>query len=117
MATHPLAEKWRDEAASYERDGQPGAAILRRVADELEAWIEKHDDEPLSLVAASAASGYSPDQLRRYLDEGRLKDHGRPGRPQIRRGDLPRKPPPAPKRPRTPEGLPDLANEVSGPST
>src|SRR5437879_2720075 len=106
--SHPLAEHWRHEAAGYERDGQPGAAILRRVADELEAWIERREGELLDLTSASAASGYSPDQLRRYLDDGRLSNYGRPGSPKIRRGDLPRKPPPPPKKPRTDSGLPDL---------
>ena len=110
--THLLADQWRREAASYERDGQPGAAILRRVADELDAWIEKHDGELLDLTTASGVSGYSTDQLRRFLDAHRLTDYGRPGSPKVRRGDLPKRLPPAPKKPRTPEGLPDLASEV-----
>lgn len=91
-AHHPLAQKWREEAAVYERDGQPGAAMLRRVANELEEHEENWDNEVLTLDEAAAESGYHKDSLSRMMSEGKVPNAGKPGAPRIRRRDLPRKP-------------------------
>ncbi len=88
-----LADRWSAEAMSLERWGDDrGATILRRCATELEAATRSHDDEELTITAASAASGYSQDHLRALVATGEIPNAGRKGSPRIRRKDLPRKP-------------------------
>ena len=88
-----LAARWREQAEGYARDGATGqAAVLRRVADELEegrrAWCEAE----LSLAEAAEESGYSTDRLRELVAEGRLPAAGASGALRVRRADLPRRP-------------------------
>jgi hypothetical protein len=119
MKSHPLADEFRRLAATLRDGGATHEAdIWDRAANRVEAWIERQDGELLDLTSAARVSRYSSDQLRRYLDDGRLTDHGRDGAPRVRRGDLPRKLPPVPTKPgpRTISGLPDLAAEVTGQS-
>ncbi|SRR6266513_880228 len=120
MTPHPLAEEFRRLAATLREGGAPEIAdVWDRAGDRVQAWMDHRDGELLDLTSAARICGYSPDQLRRYLDNGRLTDHGRDGAPRVRRGDLPRKLPPAPTKsaPRTTSGLPDLAAEVTGQSS
>ncbi|HEX9282365.1 MAG TPA: hypothetical protein VEK77_13080 [Gemmatimonadales bacterium] len=76
-----LVARWRAQAAAYEQDGQPGAALLRRVAEELERAQREHALAELTMAQAAAESGYSASQLRKRF----------PGRRTVRRLDLPRK--------------------------
>jgi len=76
-----LVTRWRTQAAAYEQDGQPGAAVLRRVADELEATLTQHELEQLTIAEAARESGYSESQIRRRF----------PGRQTVPRAELPRK--------------------------
>jgi len=88
-----LADRWSAEATSLERWGDDrGASILRRCAAELTTAARDHDDEELTITAASAASGYSQDHLRALVATGEIPNAGRKGSPRIRRKDLPRKP-------------------------
>lgn len=87
-----LVARWRAQAAEYERDRQPAAAVLERVAGELEAALARRDDEILPLPAAAAACGYSVAHLRRLVTNRQLENVSPNGRVLVRRGDLPRKP-------------------------
>ena len=91
-----VADRWREEATAYERDGVPGhAALLRRVADELTAAWQEWCAEELDTAQAAAESGYSETRLRELVREGSLPDNRPPGSCGpilIRRCDLPRKP-------------------------
>lgn len=109
MTPTDLVRIWRDEAAALERYAPGAAAAKRTDADQLEAALRDQDRELLNLKQASEVSGYSPDQLRRHVREGRLPNHGTKHRPRIRRGDLPRKPG---RKPPEPGAGPDLAAEV-----
>ena len=88
-----LADRWSVEATYLERWGdERGATILRRCATELNAAARSHDDEELTITAASAVSGYSCDHLRALVASSEIPNAGRKGSPRIRRKDLPRKP-------------------------
>lgn len=93
MTLGSLSTRWREQAEAYARDGATAqAAVLRRVADELEAvWREWREAE-LTLGEAAAESGYSKDRLRELVAEGRLPAVGAPGELRVRRADLPRRP-------------------------
>ncbi len=92
MSPADLVTVWRQQSAAYDRDGQPGARLLARCADELEEALRASDDASLTLTEAARVSGYSTDHLRRELREGHIPNAGRKHAPRIRRGDLPRKP-------------------------
>ena len=89
MSPADLVQKWQQEAAQYDRDGQPGARLLQRVADELEAALRAASDDVLTLGEAAKESGYSADHLRREIRVGNVPNAGRRNAPRIRRGDLP----------------------------
>ena len=111
MNLDALVEEFRQRAVTLWENGATEVAdVWNLAADRLEAWAEEQANQLLDLTAAARESGYSPDQLRRYLDEGRLADHGRPRAPLVRRGDLPRRLPRLEReRPLlTSSGLPDL---------
>jgi hypothetical protein len=87
-----LTARWREDADHYEQDGVPGhAALLRRVAAELERVGMAGQGEPLTVEAAARESGYSVSQIRRLLSSGAADNVGDAQGPRIRRGDLPRK--------------------------
>lgn len=96
MTPADLVARWRVEADAYERDGVPGhAALLRRVATELEGWWRSYESEELTVAQAAAESGYSRDRLRELVRARRLPDARPPGSRgeiRLRRADLPRKP-------------------------
>ena len=94
MNPHDLLERWRSEADAYERDGAlvRGDALLRRVADELEAAWREYEAEELTISQAAEESGYSESHLYQMLSEKKIPNAGGPGSPRILRKDLPRKP-------------------------
>lgn len=96
MTPVELVVYWREQAAGYEQDGQPGAAVLRRVAAELDEALHREALEELSISRAAAESGYSASQLRRRF----------PGQRTIRRSDLPA------KGRKVGQGGPDLAGAI-----
>jgi len=87
-----LAAAWRAQADAYERDGQPGAVLLRRVATELEANWEGWWHALLDVATAAGESGYSEDRLRELCRQDQLRHVRRGARILIRRCDLPRHP-------------------------
>ena len=93
MTLSDLVERWMAEATSLERWGdERGATILHKCVTELAAATQAHDDEALTIAAASAASGYSCDHLRALVARSEIPNAGRKGSPRIRRRDLPAKP-------------------------
>ena len=96
MNPRDLPHEWRAQAETYERDGAYAqAAVLRRVAEELEAAWTSHELEELPVAQAAQESGYSEEHLRALVREGRIPDNrppGSQGEMRIRRCDLPRKP-------------------------
>ncbi len=104
-----LVARWREQAAAYEQDGQPGARLLHRVANELEATLREHELEALTLEQAEAESGYSYSRLQQLVADGTIPNAGDRHRPRIRRAHLPRKPGHSALQT---EGEPDLAARV-----
>jgi hypothetical protein len=93
-----LSALWREQADNYERDGaRAQAAVLRRVADELDA-AEGPRERLVGYAEAALLSGYSASQLRRLVRAGRLRDQADHGPTQLAVSELPRKAP-RPERP------------------
>ena len=110
---NPLIARWRDQADAYERDGITGhAALLRRVALDLEAFERERALEALTLDEAAEESGYSYSALQKLVASGALANAGAKGSPRIRRGDVPRKLQPAQPEP---VGGPDLVERIGRP--
>lgn len=92
-APDDLVSRWRDEASILRCRGAPTQAdVLEGCARELEQVLAEDWETPLTLRAAAAVSGYSPDHLGRLVKDGKLRNYGRPSAPKVRPGDLPRKP-------------------------
>ena len=97
----------RGEAALFRRRGlREPADLVESIAEDLEAAIEREEEEPLTLTQAAAESGLSYSTLQQYVSQGRLPNAERSGSPRIRRKDLPTR-----GARRTGEG-PDLAAEL-----
>ena len=73
-----LVSRWRDQAAAYEQDGQPGASLLRRVATDLEGALRQHALEELTPTEAAREEGCNPSTIRRRF----------PGRRRVTRAEL-----------------------------
>ena len=91
MTPAELITAWRQQATAYERDGQPGARLLSRCADELEAATTAETNPLLTLAQASERSGYHRESLARLVRKGTLRNYNTPRRPLVRASDLPRK--------------------------
>lgn len=102
-----LAAALRSEAALLRRWGAGSQAVAaEHAAARIEGALTEWSVEDLTVAAAAAESGYSEAHLRRLVAECRIANHGSPGRPRIRRGDLPRKPP------HSSDSEPDLVGDV-----
>lgn len=118
-APHPLerlAAEWRDRAEERAEEGAllAGGKLYMKVAAELEAALEEHRNEPLTVSEAAEESGYSEDTLREMVREGPLPDTrppGSQGRITIKRKHLPRKPPKA--EPRDLDAVESLEEDLS----
>jgi hypothetical protein len=86
------ADTWLAEAEILRRRGAGSLAdVLESCARDFEAWLRERDLELLTLDEAVQESGYSYSSLEKSVRSGRLPNAGKPGRPRIRRCDLPRK--------------------------
>ncbi len=111
MDLKPLIERWHAKADSFRPYVPAFAKLIDDLLVDLREFAEQYRLEALTLTQAADASGYSRDQIRRYLEQGKLENVGGPGAPRVRRGDLPRKAgKPSPTTLST--GEPDLAAEV-----
>jgi hypothetical protein len=91
-ALHALTERWAQHAVELRGYGHEATATtLERSRKELLDVIEQAGNELLNLTQAAAASGYTADHIGRQVRAGRLKNHGRPKAPRVRRADLPKK--------------------------
>ena len=88
-----LAARWKSEADTVEQRYGDGttAKLLRTLAAELTETLREEADELLTLAEAADASGYASDTLRHRVSDGSIPNSGEPGRPRIRRGDVPTK--------------------------
>jgi hypothetical protein len=83
---------WRADAAVLRRRGaRRTAALMERLASELEEDLDEGPVELVDLARAVELSGFTRGHLRRRLKEGALVNHGTPDTPLLRVGDLPRK--------------------------
>jgi hypothetical protein len=89
---HPLTDKWRLEAALYERRGLTNfAAMARSFADELASYERERGLEKLTLTQAATETGFSKEHIGRLLETGRLPQAGEKFAPRVCRKDLPLK--------------------------
>lgn len=85
-----LANRYRNDSELFLHYGQHGpAAVLERVAKDLESEREVYESEPLTLEEAVQESGYSYSTLQRKVANGEIPNVGGKRAPRIRRGDLP----------------------------
>ncbi len=89
-----LAERWRDDARRRAMlwPADPLAAVLPRLADELEAEAQQFGTTSLTIRQAAEESGYSEAHLREMVREGKLPLAAPEGPYRIRRENLPLKP-------------------------
>jgi hypothetical protein len=116
MTEAELIAKWEARAAEYEQVGAQvsGATLCRRFLADLASLRAAAENRVLSLVEASACSGYSTAHLARLVKQGKLRTlrpPGSRGRLSFRQGDLPHKPgSPHPSR----AGVHELASRLFG---
>ena len=84
-----LPALWRQRADYLHQFGDPNSARLWMLAAvELERSLEAFGAETLTLDEAAAASGYSPDYIRKQIAAGDVPNAGRKNAPRVRRADL-----------------------------
>src|SRR4051812_9726264 len=85
-----LSATWRQRADFLRDYGDTNIARLWELAArELDAALEAHGDDTLSLKDAARESGYTADHLGLLVKRGAIPNAGRSGAPRIRRVDLP----------------------------
>ena len=89
-----VVDRWRAIAAQRIRfwAGDPIAAVLLHLADELEADARAFADAEITIREAAEESGYSAAHLRDLAHKGLLRLSDRDGVMRVRRGDLPKRP-------------------------
>ena len=91
-----LVKRWHAQAELFAEHECPDvAATYRRLGDELQCNLREWEDERLTIQEAAAESGYSEEQLRRQVRDGKLRSEHRNGSKshiKVRRADLPMKP-------------------------
>lgn len=103
-----LVERWREEAERYERDAVQGhAAVLRRVAGELDEALRAWWAEPLGLQQAAEEANLNYRAIQKRIERRQLPNVGKKGAPLVRRCDLH-----GGGGPKLQTGEPDLAEEV-----
>ena len=102
----------RDRAQLLEHYGAAETAVaVGSVADDLEEAFTSWWHGELTVTAASAESGYSPDRLRELVRDGTVRGSRRPGgEVKIPRSELPKRP----QRPQRPQPVVDeLADRIT----
>lgn len=89
MSPHPLltlADRWRAQAGDLRNwSAATQANVLEQAADELEGWV----NQLLSPAEAAEETPHMAEStIRNKLGRGELENHGKPGSPLVRRGDL-----------------------------
>lgn len=92
-----LTDRWRVEAEVLRRCGHDRTAqLLERHADELDAALQAHENQLLSVAQAAVESGCCRETLRRRVRAGTLpavRNEGARSQIKLRRADLPKKRP------------------------
>ena len=94
MKREEFIGKWtaeRDEFCRL-RSLVDGAKLLDDVLQDFTTVTTGAEPELLTLREAAELSGYTRQHLARLIQQGKLKNYGRPNAPRVRRGDLPIKP-------------------------
>jgi hypothetical protein len=87
-----IVSEWRSAAKLFREHEQPATAVAyEKCATTLEEALNQENEVTLSLLEASARSGYSANHLGRMVREGKIPNAGRPRAPRIAQKDLPRK--------------------------
>lgn len=83
---HAIVDSWRRLVAEFRRWGATAQAdALETAAGDLEGWV----DEMLSPAdAAKETPHLAESTIRNKLASGEIENHGKPGSPLVRRGDL-----------------------------
>lgn len=86
----PLLDTWRQEAELARRRGwEAHAKTVETLADELEAWWERWEEEGLTVQEVMKATGWSESTVYRKRDAGELRDVGKKGAPRFARASVP----------------------------
>lgn len=93
MTPEQLMNKWRARREDFARlcAAVSGVAVCDELLADMMAVTAATDDQCLSLQQAALYSGVSKRTIQRWIQDGTIKNMGRPGKPVVRRGDLPRK--------------------------
>ena len=111
MTPADLPAEWRAKASELRRFGaEEAASALECCADDLEDYWRTWQTEPLTIEEAEAETGYAYSTLQQKVASGEIPNIGEPGRPRVRRADLPRKAPR--QRFELGSGEPDLAARI-----
>lgn len=87
-----LEGRWRERAATLEAYVPAAAVAFGSCILDLQTALAS-GGELLTLTEAANDCGYSADHLSRLVRRGAITNHGKAGRPLVRRQDLPRKAP------------------------
>ncbi len=89
-----IIQRWFERQAEWSRlhIRVDGAALADEVIADLERIAAGDGLATLTLTDASNLSGYTTDHLSRLIREGKLANHGRKGKPLVRRSELPMRP-------------------------
>jgi hypothetical protein len=93
MTSEQVRTKWSARRAEFSRFCTlvSGVAICEEVLADVAALNAAVADEQLSLAEASLLSGWSKRTLERWIQQGKVENVGRPGRPAVLRREVPRK--------------------------
>lgn len=93
MTRSEFLARWSSLAAEFNRMSAhvDGAKVISAILADLESVFHHEDLDVLTLREAAEVSGYSLDHLGRLVRDGQIANVGRPHRPRVRRGDLPKK--------------------------
>ena len=95
MQRDELVGKWAHKAAEYGGLAATvnAAAMCKLFVADLKTLATETHDDWVSIPEASTFSGYSQQQIRRWIKSGQLPSEGVGKARRVRLGDLPRKPP------------------------
>ncbi len=87
-----LIDRWETRRASLARLNAQvdGAALAGDILADLAGLAAA--EQPISLSAAAAGTGYTPDHLSRLIAQGKLTNYGRKHAPRVRLSECPTKP-------------------------
>lgn len=93
MTLQELQSRWQQKRQDFERLDVTvrGATLIDELLADVQQVTSNRDDEFLNLSQAAIACGYTADHIGRLVRVKKLRNHGRPNAPRVRRGDLPQK--------------------------